>query len=182
MPFGPVIRPIIFIVFIHNVDSTWNSLAHQHSISINEDTNTNIIIDNILSYAKTLLIAVLYMECQLQVAQSQNLSLSLKKLHIYPTHFEFVGINVCPEGNHLAMSKHQLLQHWPTPIIVCNVAKFVRFVQFYSRFIPNFKVPISPLSDILQNDYTLPIGNGTTPSASIAFEEMRDAILTNPCL
>ena len=100
------------------MDSTWQALATELSLTINEDTNTNIIVDDILSFAKSLAIALLYMECQLRVAQSQNLSLSLKKSHIFPPRFEFVGIDVCPEGNRPAMSKHQLLQHWDAPQIV----------------------------------------------------------------
>jgi hypothetical protein len=103
--------------------------------------------------------ALVYMECQLCICQSQNLSLSLKKLHIFPKQFKFVGIDVCPEGNHPAMSKHQLLQHWPLPYIVRNIAKFVGFVQFYSCFIPNFEVRITPLHEILQEDYTTPLGD-----------------------
>jgi hypothetical protein len=83
----------------------------------------------------------------------------LKKLHVFLNQFEFVGIDICPEGNRLAMSKHQSLQHWPTPFIICDMAKFVEFVQFYVRFISNFEVRTSPLRDILKNDYTLPICN-----------------------
>ena len=99
------------------------------------------------------------MECQLQVAQSKNLSLSLKKSSIFPKRVEFVGIDVCPDGNWPAMSKHQLLIHWPTPVVVRNIAKFVGFVQFYSCFIPNFEVRITPLHEILQEDYTTPLGD-----------------------
>ncbi len=63
-----------------------------------------------------------------------------KKSHIFPKQFEFVGSNVCPEGNHPAMTKHQLLEHWPMPIIVCDIAKFVGFMQFHSCFVPNFEI------------------------------------------
>ena len=73
---------------------------------IDKDTNTNIIVEDILSWAKSLLIALIYMECQLKVCQSQNLSLSLRKSHIFPKRFEFVGIDVGPNGNRPAMSKH----------------------------------------------------------------------------
>jgi hypothetical protein len=140
MPFGPVNRPARFIVFIHDVDTSRKELARSYRIAIDKDTNTNIIVDDILSWAKSLTIALVYMECQLKIYQSQNLSLSLKKSHIFPKQFEFVEIDICPEGDCPAMLKHQLLEHWPTPIIVRDVAKFVGFMQFYSHFIPNFKI------------------------------------------
>ena len=57
------------------------------------------------------------------------------------------------------MSNHQLLVHWPTPVIIRNVAKFVGFLDFYSRFIPNFKMHISPLREIMREEYTSPIGS-----------------------
>jgi hypothetical protein len=94
MFFDPVNGSTTFIAFIHNVDSTQKSLACQHGITVNKDTNTNIIVNNILSYNKTLSIALLYKECQLRVVQSQNLSLSLKKLHVFLKRFEFAGIDV----------------------------------------------------------------------------------------
>jgi hypothetical protein len=53
-----------------------------------------------------------------------------EKIAYFLKQFEFVGINVCPNGNQPAMSKHQLLHHWPSPIIVRNIAKFVGFMQF----------------------------------------------------
>jgi hypothetical protein len=64
--------------------------------------------------------------------------LSLRKSHIFPKYFEFVGINVCSDGNCPTKSKHQLLQHWPQPKTVRDVAKIIGFAQFYSKFIPHF--------------------------------------------
>ncbi len=96
--------------------------------------------------------------------------------------FEFLGINVCPNGNRPTMSKHQPLQHWPSPVIVCDVAKFVGFMQFYSRFIPNFEIRITPLRDILQENYPSAAVDLWTPAAKLAFDQMQNAILSNPCL
>jgi hypothetical protein len=182
MPFGPINAPPTFIAFIHNLDSTWKDLARQRGVVIDKNTNTNIIVDNIFSYPKSLTSALTYMECQLQVAQSQNLLLSLKKSSIFPKRVEFVGIYVCPDGNQPAMSRHQLLIHWPMPVVVCNVAKFVGFLQFYAQFIPNFEVRISPLRKIMRAEYTSPVGPAWTPAASAVFDEMQNAILSDPCL
>ncbi len=69
------------------------------------------------------------------------------------------------------MSKHQLLDHWPKPEFVCNVASFIGFVQFYSVFIPYFKVRSKPLRDIMQHEYTSRVGDLWTLAARAAFEE-----------
>ena len=63
----------------------------------------------------------------LRVCQAYQLSLSLKKSHIFSKHFKFVGINVCPDRNHPAMSKHQVLVQWPQPEFVRDIANIVGF-------------------------------------------------------
>jgi hypothetical protein len=100
------------------------------------------------------------------------LSLSLCKTHIFPKHFEFVGIDVCSDGNRPAMSKHQLLEHWPQPEIIRDVAKIVGFAQFYSKFIPRFKLQISPLCNLTTNfEYTDPVTPHWSPDAQQSFDE-----------
>jgi hypothetical protein len=111
---------------------------------VDNDTNTKIFVNDIFSWAKSLKEALLYMECQLQICLAYRLSFSLLKSHIFPKHFEFIGINVCLDGNPLAMSKHQLLEHCPQPEIIRDVAKIVGFTQFYSKFIPQFELQIAP--------------------------------------
>ncbi len=120
MPFSPTNGPATFINFIHDVNSQWKA-AEKSGLVINNDTNTKIIVDDIFAWAKTINNAVLYIECQLRVCQSYLLSLSLHKSYIFPKRLEFVGINVCLDGNRPAMSKHQLLEHWPQPEIVDSV-------------------------------------------------------------
>ncbi len=78
-------------------------------ISIDEDTNTRIIIDDIVSHSKNMETALVYMECQLCTCLAHHLLLSLKKSHIFPQRFKFVGNDVCSDGNRPAQSKHKLL-------------------------------------------------------------------------
>ncbi len=80
------------------------------------------------------------------------------------------------------MSKHQLLQHWLLPVIVRDLTKFVGYMQFYLRFIPNLEIRITPLHDIIWEDYSSTIGNLWTPAAKSTFDQMWNAILSNPCL
>jgi hypothetical protein len=61
MLFGPVNGLFTFVAFIHDIDSTWKNFARSCGLTIDKDTNTNIIVDNILSWAKTYLSALLYM-------------------------------------------------------------------------------------------------------------------------
>ncbi len=65
MPFGTTNGPSTFVNFIHDIDSQWKALARSLSIDIGDDTNTRVIINNIVSHGRDLLISLLYMECQL---------------------------------------------------------------------------------------------------------------------
>jgi len=53
MPFGPTNGPTSFIVFIHDLDVTWKTLAIEHNLTIDDTLNTKMIVDNIFSWAKT---------------------------------------------------------------------------------------------------------------------------------
>jgi hypothetical protein len=99
MLFGRTNGPATFINFIQDVDSQWKALAQQSGLIIDEDLNTRIIVDDIFSWGKLLCQALSYMEYQLRVCQSYQLSLSLKKSRIFSKRFEFVGINICPNDN-----------------------------------------------------------------------------------
>ncbi len=111
MPFGPVNGPVIFIVFIHDLDSTWKALAIKRGLLIDDSLNTKIIVDDIFSWAKSFDSFIQYFTCQLDICISQNLSLSLKKSFFCPDRMEFVGHDVCSNGNRPAMSKHSLMTH-----------------------------------------------------------------------
>jgi hypothetical protein len=122
------------------------------------------------------------MECQLKICQAYRLSLNLCKSHIFLSRFEFVGINVCTDGNHPTQSKHTLLKTWPAPKTVCNVAKFIGFAQFYSRFIHNFKLRIAPLREITKEEYTNPVAQYWSTAAQNSLDIIKNAILANPCI
>ena len=106
---------------------------------------TRIIVDDIVSHSKDMETSLLYMECQLCTCLAYHLSISLKKNFIFPQYFEFLGNDICPDGNSPSQSKHKLLSTWPHPEIVCNIAKFISFAWSYSVYIHYFELRITPL-------------------------------------
>jgi hypothetical protein len=182
MPFGPTNGPATFITMIHDLDSVWKRLASEKGITVGHTVDTKIIVDNILSWAKTFPQALRYIACQLIICKAYRLTLSLRKSHFFPKRLEFVRINVSPDGNRPAMSKHELLKHWPIPEFVRDVASFVGFLQFYNKFIPHFEVRIEPLRRIMEREYTELVGDLWTSAAGETFDDLRNAILCNPCL
>ena len=159
MPFGPTNGPVTFVTMIHDVDSVWKEEAEKRGIKIGSGADTTNIIDNILNWAKTFLLALTYIACQLRICKAYRLTLSLKKSHFFPKRLEFVGIDVSHDGNRPAMSKHELIKHWPVPELVRDVASFVGFLQFYSKFIPNFEIRVEPLRRIMEREHTKMVGD-----------------------
>jgi hypothetical protein len=182
MPFGPTNGPATFVNFIYDIDSVWKALATFKGVPAGDTTNTRIIIDDIVSWSSDEDYALKYIWCQLQVCQAYHLSLNLCKSHFFPRHFEFVGIDVSPDRNFPASSKHSLLKTWPAPELVRDVAKFIGFAQFYSCFIHHFELCISPLRKLCTNEYTDPVAPLWTDAAQQAFNDMRHAIISDPCL
>jgi hypothetical protein len=99
MPFGPTNGPATFISFIHDVNSVWQAEAKRMNVPIGDTCDTRIIVNDINSWASDIPTSLKYMESQLKTCEKYNLSFSLKKTHIFPKRFEFVGFDVCPDGN-----------------------------------------------------------------------------------
>jgi hypothetical protein len=184
MPFGPTNGPATFINFIYDVNSQWKALVTSVGITVGNDTDTRIILDDIVSHGSTVDTSPLpYMECQLKVCRSYRLSLSLKKSFIVPHQFEFVDNDVSPDGNQPAQTKHQLLESWPKPEIVWDIAKFIGFVQFYSVYIHHFELRVAPLLEItIKLEYTNLVAPLWLDAAQCSMDDIKETILSDPCL
>ncbi len=183
IPFGPNNGPATFVNFIYDIYSVWKKFTKSIGTPASDTTYTRIIIDDIISWSSTEDYALTYIQCQIKVCQAYYcLSLNLQKSHFFPKRFKFIGIDVCVDGNRPAQSKYGLLETWPAPELVCNVAKFIGFAQFYSRFIHHFELHIAPLCKLTKHEYTDPVAPLWMEAAQNAFGDMKLAIISNPCL
>jgi hypothetical protein len=82
------------------------------------------------------------------------------------------------------MSKHQLLEHWPQPMFIRDIAKIVGFAQFYGMFVPQCELRITPLCDLITKleYHTEPVAPHWTTAAQDSFNNIKLAILPDPCL
>ena len=169
MPFGPTIGPATFVTMIHGIDSVWKKEAKSKGIHVGSGVDTTIIIDGILNWARSFTMVLAYIRCQLHICKAYQLTLSLAKSHFFPKHLEFIGINVPPNGNRPAMSKHKLIKHWPIPELVCDIAYFISFLQFYSKFINNFEIQLETLCRVMDREYTERVGGIWTSETQTNF-------------
>ena len=90
---------------------------------------------------------------------------------------------MCPDGNCPTQSKHQLLKKWKQPELVRDIAKFIGFAQFFSRFIHHFELCVTPLRELVTtNNYLDPVGPIWMEAATLAMEDLKDSTfsLTQP--
>ena len=180
MPVDPVNGPVIFVIFIHVMDVTWKELATSKGIFIGAKTGTRIVVGDIFSWAPIFDDFINYLTCQLQVCLSQNLSLSLKKCLFCPEIMEFVGYDVCTNGNRPTQSKHSLLKSWPVFKIARDVFSFFGFMNFYATYIPWFEERASPLRELAKLDMLSDIEPLVKEDHFKAREDLIMAILSDP--
>ena len=75
----------------------------------------------------------------------------------------------------MVIALHRPLKTWPAPEFVRDVAKFISFAQFYSRFIPNFKMRVAPLHTVTKEKYTDPIAQHWRPDPEQAWDDLKDS-------
>ena len=97
MPVGPVNGSPIFVCFMHDMNHNWQNLAIENGVDMNEDNNTKMIVDDVISHTGTEDNAFKYMERQFQVYKLHHISLSLPKSFCFPKRVEFVGVDMTPE-------------------------------------------------------------------------------------
>ena len=152
MTFGPINGPMVFIVFIHDMESTWKGVATTRGIVIDAKTGMRLIVDEIYSWDHSFEDFIEYLKCQLDVCLSQNISLSLKKCLFCPERMEFVSHDVCINGNCPTQLKNPLMKTWPPFEVDRYVASFLGFLNFYSMYIPYFEQRVTYLCTLANFD------------------------------
>ena len=95
---------------------------------------------------------------------------------------EFVGIDVSQDGNRPTMSKHRLLQTWPSPITIHDIASLIGLANFYPNFIPHFEVRTKRLHEIIKLVYLEPLAPQSDNAAKTEWEDIKDAMLSDYCI
>jgi hypothetical protein len=188
MPFGIVNAPTIYTIMIYDLKDSWDSEAIKFEITIDENNNSTIIIDDNFCYVTSYENGLGYLRAILTVARRHSLSWKLKKCFFFPDKVEFVGHDITDIGNCPADSKSPLLKSWPKPKIIRDVSSYVSFTLFYSQYIPYFEQRSSALRAIIKTaktgkDYDIPVTDEMwTEEADAQFHDIRNAILSKPIL
>ena len=123
IPFGVVNGPEIFMLTAHDMNQDWQERAITKGVTIDQETNTRLIVDDIFNHAKDIDLALFYIEAQWEVSALWRLSLSLPKSSFFVERVDLVDVDILLSGNMPARSmEHDLLRKWPKPKDICDVA------------------------------------------------------------
>ena len=110
LPLSPLNGPVISIHMMFNINGDRQLMAIDNSVSINDNTNTTITVEDYFNWTISKDQEILYMETQFTVAARRHLSFSLPKSLFFPSRVKFVGINTGTEFNMPAASKFEILR------------------------------------------------------------------------
>ena len=91
---------------------------------------------------------------------------------------ELLGVTISRDGLGMEEKKVTAIQDWPLPTNLKEMKGFIRFCNFYCRFLKNFAIIAQPLHDL--NKKGLPWKWG--PPQQQAFEQLKELIAAEPCL
>ena len=137
-----------------------------------------IYMDNILVFAKT------KEECQeqtkhvLERMQKEDLHLQLAKCAFNQIKVEYLGLVVKNGEVHMDPTKLQAIELWELPKLVKAVWLFIRFCNFYWKFIPNFSILTCPLHDLTKKGLTFSWGK----EQDNAFIKLKETFLSVPII
>src|ERR1700731_3970478 len=126
MPFGLTNVPAMFQHFMNNI---FSDLL---------DTYIVVYLNNILIYSKDLKQHIEHIREVLRRLQKNGLFLNPAKCEFHTETVEYLGFVLSPTGLSMDMAKVKVIWEWPTLWKVKDVQSFLRFTNFYCRFIHRY--------------------------------------------
>ena len=148
------------------------------------DVTCVVYLDDILIYSCDLTEHTWHVKEVLERLRRYSLYVKLSKCQFSVTQTDFLGYILHPGGIAMEVSRVKTIEEWPEPRSYRDIQVFLGFANFYRRFIANFSMIASPLSDMLKG---MKKGKKTgvfvlTSSVQAAFRKLCDAFTRAPVL
>jgi hypothetical protein len=135
-------------------------------------------LDNILIYSDNLTQYCQHIKLILERMKKLGLTLKVSKCEFHTYKTEYLGYIITPTGISMDPEKVKAIEEWKEPTNIKGVQSFLRFVNFYRRFIQDFSKIIAPLTKLTQKDTQYE----WTDAAQSAFEQLKKAMISQPIL
>ena len=136
------------------------------------------IMDDILIAARTMEEHDAILRRVVERATSYNLKLNLTKCHVRQPAVSYVGHLLTGDGLKPVPAKVAAVSCMPAPTDKDGVRRFLGFVTYLSKFIPNLSEEDAPLRQLLKNYVQF----AWQPAQQKAFERLKDLCTSSPVL
>lgn len=140
MPFGLTNAPVVFQQFVNTV---FTDILDVYVI---------VYMDDVLVYSDTPKEHHEHVREVLQRLHQNKLYANPKKCKWSTETCEYLGYILSPVGLTMANDKVKAIVDWPTPRKVKDIQSFLRFANFYRRFIYNYSNIVMPLTRLTRKD------------------------------
>ena len=183
MPFGPLNAPAVYTAIMTQIRQESYDLFCLRFPDRAKEVDSKQIVDDGLMWSYDPFLLLDFFDCICEIYVKYRLSFNLKKCDFYMPRFEWIGHDLTQNGNNPAQSKFDLVRDWPIPRTGSLLNSFVGFAAFYAMFIPQFAFRVSPLRSFARKFHRLPIPpHEWTPKLDAAFTDLKQAIVSDPCL
>ena len=108
-----------------------------------------IFLDDLIIFSKTYEEHLDRLQLVFEKLRESGLKLSPKKCNLFMQKVKYVGHIVSEEGIETDPEKVQKVLNWPTPHTPEEIRKFIGFIGYYRKFIPNFSKISKPLTEMM---------------------------------
>lgn len=108
-----------------------------------------IFLDDLIIFSKSYDEHMHRLQLVFDKLRESGLKLSPKKCNLFMKKVKYVGHIVSEAGIETDPDKVQKVIDWPTPTTPEEIRKFVGFIGYYRRFIPNFSKISKPLTEMM---------------------------------
>jgi len=137
-----------------------------------------VYLDDILIYSQDLASHKNHVREVLRRLRKHRLYAKPEKCEFHSTSVEYLGYLLSPDGLTMSNEKVQAIIDWPEPWKAKDIQSFLRFANFYHRFIYNYSDIIVPLTRLTRKDAPWNFSDECRKS----FETLKKAFTTAPIL
>jgi hypothetical protein len=169
---------MVMLFGLSNTPATFQNMMN-HIFRDLLDLGLIVYLDDILIYAETVEEHDCIITEVLKHLAANGLAISQDKCFWLTSRVDFLGYVISEEGIEMAQDKVQCIRDWERPKSLRDVQSFIRFTNFYRRFIEQFSKIAKPLSDSTKGS---PKDWQWTEDMTKAFEKLKHCFTTAPIL